>query len=151
MRRLKAAGLALAILVIGLGAIIALTEREVGVSAAGPRLLTLTDIVRSLDAHGIDPGDSGAAARHPLLKVGGYTLSADGVTIEVYFYATVAERVTNEQTLQRRLGQLQAFGLADGQIERITSVRNVLILYQTDDSGLALAVQHAARSLTDSD
>ena len=113
LQRLKAAGLALAILVIGFGAIIALTEREVDVSAAGPRLLTVTDILGALEARGIDPGDSDGAARHPLLKVGGYQVIADGVTIEVYIYGTVSERVTDEQILQRQRMQLQAFGFAE--------------------------------------
>ncbi len=50
-QRLRAAGLALAILVLGLGSIVAVTEYEVR-AGAGPRLLTASDVIAALVEQG---------------------------------------------------------------------------------------------------
>ena len=146
-KRLRAGGLLLAILVLGIGLVVAVTEYEARAGGTGPRLLTTADVSRALREHDITIGGI-RTVRHPLLSVPGTTFSAGDSSIDVYVYPTVADRVTDEQIIQRQVMSLQALA-GDGDLPlRITSARNVLIIYYADSPGLAASIHAAAYSLT---
>lgn len=146
-QRLRAAGLALAILVFGLGSIVAVTEYEVRADAS-PRLLTTSNLIAALDEQRISVEDDGLPAQHPLLGIAGTTILSGTASIDVYVYASVAARVADEQIIQQHVMQLQALTSASDQPLRVTSVRNLLLMYHSDSASVASSIHEAARSLT---
>ncbi|MDQ3548060.1 MAG: hypothetical protein M3439_04495 [Chloroflexota bacterium] len=146
-QRLRAAGLALAILVLGLGSIVAVTEYEVR-AGAGPRLLTASDVIAALVEQGVAVEDDDQLAHHPLLGIAGTTLVFGTASIDVYVFATVAARVEGEQVIQRHVMQLQSLTSERDEPFRVTSARNVLLLYHADSAVVAASIHEAARSLT---
>ena len=145
-QRWKTAGLALAILVFGLGLIVAVTGYEAGVDAAGPRLLRLSDVVQALEDQRIVADPRTRPASHPLLGSAGTALTVGGSSIEVYVYSSVAARVVDEQIVQRHLMQLQALSEGAKAPPRVTSARN-LLLFDAASTELAASIHDAARSL----
>lgn len=149
-QRLKDAGLALAILVLGLGLIVAVTEYEARADTGGPRLLTAADVTRALRDQDIIV-ERIRTVRHPLLGVQGTTFSFGASSIEVYVYPTVSGRVTDEQIIQRQVMNLQALTADGDQPVRITSARNVLLTFHAESPGAAASIHAAAHSLTSMD
>jgi hypothetical protein len=146
--RLRTIGLALAILIVGLGAIAAVTELEARGSDASPRLLRLVDLSRELEAQGLDITGSDAPATHPLLSVAGWRVSFDDGAVEVYVYQTIPARVADEQILQQHLMRVSVFDAGEGQPgERVTSARNLLLVYHAGQPSDATVIQRAARAL----
>jgi hypothetical protein len=150
-KRLQAAGLALLILIGGMGLIVAVTEYEAGADAAGPGLLTTSDVVDALTESGVDLDTGRQPAHHPLLSVAGTRLTTVAGRIEVYIYRDVASRVTDEQRMQRRRIELQAFATDGESLARITSAGNVLLLFDTGSSDELARIYAAARTLAASD
>jgi hypothetical protein len=68
-QRLKSAGLAILILVLGMSLIVVATEYEGGADASEPRLLTVGDLVTTLDEQGVVIEPERSPAHHPLLGV----------------------------------------------------------------------------------
>jgi hypothetical protein len=149
--RVQAAGLALLILVVGIGLTVAVSEHEVGAGGARHELLTTADVVVALTDSGVELGSALEPAHHPLLSVTGATLTTGAGQIEVYVYPDVASRVADEQRIQRRLAELQAFATGDESLERITSARNVLLLFAPGSNDELARIVAAARDLADSD
>ena len=147
-QRLKATGLAFAILVLGMGIIVAVTEYGTSADAAGPRLLTDIEVVAALDGVGLDIAPGRRPAHHPLLETAGTTITIGATSIEVYVYPDIVTRVTDEQVIQRHLLQLQALKAGDGLVLRVTSARNVLLLFYAESSGHLAAIHEAAHMLT---
>ncbi len=146
-QRLKTAALALAILVFGMGIIVAVTEYEAGADASGPRLLTVTDVVAALDGQGLDLAPERQPAHHPLLGVAGTAISIGVSSIEVYVYPNITARVAEEQVIQRHIMQLQTLMSDSGSILRVTSARNVLLLFYAESPEHAASIHEAARTL----
>jgi hypothetical protein len=126
------------------------TEYTVRADATEPRLLTTSDVVQALADHGIVVAGDDLPAYHPLLKVTGSSFTAGSATIDVYVYPSVADRVTDEQRIQRQLLQLQSLATDGDQSFRITSARNVLLLFHVDAGQSSSAIFAAARSLASS-
>lgn len=127
-QRFQATGLVLLILIVGIGLIVAVTEYHAGANAAGPRLLATSDVVDALTEAGLEVVPERDRAYHPLLEVSGTTLRTESGQIEVYIYPSVAGRVADEQVIQQRLLQMQAFATEGEPFTRVTSARNVLLL-----------------------
>ena len=145
--QLKAAGLAILILVLGMGIIVAVTEYEAGADAAGTPLLTVSDVVSALDEQGIVVSPERSPAHHPLLGVAGTTFWVATSSIEVYSYPDITARVADEQVLQRHLMQLEAFSTDGNPGLRVTSARNLLLLFYAESPDHAASVHEAARTL----
>ncbi|HEX5164780.1 MAG TPA: hypothetical protein VFV93_05235 [Thermomicrobiales bacterium] len=146
-QRLKTAGLALAILVLGIGLTVAVTEYAAGADTTRPSLLTSSDVVQALAEQGVEVGSESLPAHHPLLEIAGTAYTAGSATIEVYVYPSVESRVADEQLIQRQLMHLQAFEGGGDQLPRVTSARNVLLLFNADPHGSATPIFAAARAL----
>lgn len=146
-QRLKSVALVLAILVFGVSLIVAVTEYGTGVDAAGPRLLDTSDVIDALEDQDIHIASGAHPAHHPLLGIAGMTLAVNSASIEVYTYPSVTARVADEQIIQRHLMQLQALTTGEDPPLRVTSARNVLLLYHAESDELAASIHAAARSL----
>ena len=145
--RLTTAGLSILILVLGMGLVIVATEYERGADASAPRLLTVSDLVTTFDEQGVVIESKRSPAHHPLLGVAGTTIWIGTSSIEVYVYPDVTSRVAEEQVLQRHIMQLDAFGTDGHPALRVTSSRNLLLLYYAESLEHATAVYEAARTL----
>ncbi len=146
-QRLKTAGLAFLILVVGIGIIVDVTEYEVGADAAGPALLTVSDVVAALDVEDLDIAPERQPAHHPLLRIAGTTIRAGTSLIEVYVYQDVTTRVADEQVIQRYILNLQSLATDADQILRVTSARNILLLFHAETSVHVASIHAAARTL----
>jgi hypothetical protein len=147
-KRLKTTGLAVLIMVLGMSIIVVVTEHEVGAVAAGPRLLTVADVVTAMNECGLIVAPERSPAHHQLLERSGTTIWTGQSVIEVYVYPDVATRVTDEQVIQRLVMRSQTF-MADGDPPLlVTSARNVLLLFSTASAEHAASIHQAARSLT---
>lgn len=145
--RLRAAGLVIAMLVVGLSFVIAITEHQAGANAAHS-LLTTSDVIEALENEGLVVALDSEAAFHPLISVSGASLAIGTSRVEVYVFQQVRDRVADEQILQRYVMQLQTLIESSDASFRITSARNVLFLYRTDADGVAMSIQEAARTLS---
>jgi hypothetical protein len=146
-QRLKSAGLAILILVLGMSLIVVATEYEGGADASEPRLLTVGDLVTTLDEQGVVIEPERSPAHHPLLGVAGTTIWVAASSIEVYSYPDVTSRVADEQVLQRHIMQLEAFSSDGNPGLRVTSARNLLLLFYVESPDHAALVYEAARTL----
>jgi hypothetical protein len=97
--------------------------------------------------HGVVVVDDNLPAHHPLLGISGSSFTASSATIEVFVYASVTGRVADEQLIQRHLMQLRSLGGDGDEPLRVTSARNVLMLFHADSGGPSAAIISAARSL----
>jgi hypothetical protein len=146
-KRVQATGLVLLILFFGIGLTVAVTEHEAGAGGAGPELLTTAEVVAALTDAGVQLGFDRQPAHHPLLSVTGTTLTTEAGQIEVYVYPDVAGRVADEQRIQRRFAEFQPFATGGESLERITSARNVLLLFDSESNDELARVHAAARIL----
>ena len=62
-------------------------------------------------------------------------------------YPDVTSRVAEEQVLQRHIMQLEAFATDGNPALRVTSARNLLLLFYAESPEHAAAVHEAARTL----
>jgi hypothetical protein len=146
-QRLKTAGLVILILVLGMGLTVVATEYEGGADASGQRLLTVSDLVTTLDEQGVVVAPERAPAHHPMLGVAGTTIWVAASSIEVYSYPDVTARVADEQVLQRHIMQLEAFSTDGNPALRVTSARNLLLLFYAESPDHAASIHEAARTL----
>jgi hypothetical protein len=146
-QRLRTAGLAILILVLGMGITVVATEYEGAADASGPRLLTVSDLVTALDEQGVVVAPERSPAHHPLLGAAGTTIWVEASSIEVYVYPDVTSRVADEQVLQRHIMQLEAFSTDGNPSLRVTSARNLLLLFYAESSDHAASIHEAARTL----
>jgi hypothetical protein len=142
-QQLASIGLALIILVAGLGLVVIATERAAGALVDDPPLLTASDVATALGEQDVVVNDEWLPTHHPLLEVSGTQLTAADSTIEVFAYRSVAD----EQRLQRYVMQLQGLTDDSGQLIHVTSARNVLLLFRAESAGHAASIHEAARSL----
>lgn len=147
IQRLKTAGLAILILVLGMGIIVAATEYEEGADAAGPQLLTVSDVISALDEQGVVVAPERSPAQHPLLGAAGTTIWVEASSIEVYVYPDVTSRVADEQVLQRHIMQLDVLSTDGNPSLRVTSARNLLLLFYAESPDQAASIHEAARTL----
>ena len=146
-QRLRTLGLILMILVFGFGVIVAATEYEARANDVGSRLWTTGDVSRALRVEGFII-DETRTVRHAFLGVQGTQFSAGLSSIDVYVYPSVPARVADEQLVQQQIMSLQALATDGDSPFRITSARNVLLMYHAESSGIAVMIQEAARSLS---
>lgn len=147
-RQLRSIGLSLTILLMGITLIVLVTERAAGADSTGPRLLALSDINSALDDYGVVITDETKPTRHPLLSITGTTLTLEDASIEVFIYSSIPARVDDKQIIQRYVMQVESRLSDSGDAVRVTSARNVLLLYHADSAELAASIHSAARALT---
>lgn len=142
-------GVAIAVVLCVLLLTVAVTESRIGANA-GPRAeVGVEQIARSLRGSGLEVAETGEDVTHRLLGVTGRRLQVNGVSVDVYTYATVAQRVADEQRWNEQVMGLAT--LRDQNIAsppRITSVGNILLLIHTNDATLLLTITHALNDLT---
>lgn len=144
--RLAQFALALAIIVLGIGGVVAVTEYGAGADAAAPLMLAHDDIERALRGRGLDVSPTERVVTHARLGVTGRIVLVDGVEIEVYLFPSVAERVAAEPSLAS-LRAMLSNDTGAPELRRVTSARNALLHYSAD-SALALRILGAARDLS---